>query len=98
MTTLMGVAWYDPGEWDALRAVAPDAEELEPTHAEWLAFAEARLAELLATGQDVRRVPVKLDALLAWCTAHRRRPDARARAEYVSVELRRLHEHGTLGA
>lgn len=98
MSTLVGVAWYDPAEWDALRALAPDAEKLEPTHAEWLAFAEERLAELRAAGHDVRRVPVKLDALQAWCTAHRRRPDASARAEYVSAELQRLHEHGILGA
>jgi hypothetical protein len=98
MSTLIGVAWYDPAEWDALRAVAPDAQKLEPTHAEWLAFADARLAELRAAGQDVRRVPVKVDALQAWCTAHRRRPDASARAEYVSAELARLHELGLLGA
>jgi hypothetical protein len=45
MSTLVGVAWYDPTAWDGLRALAPDAEKLEPPHAEWLTFAEERLAE-----------------------------------------------------
>ena len=40
VSTIVGVAWYEPDEWDQLRAVAPDAEKLEATHAEWLAFAE----------------------------------------------------------
>ena len=98
MSTPVGVAWHHPAEWERLRAVAPDAEKLEPTHAEWLAFAEERLASLRAAGHDVRRVPVKLAALQASCTAHRRRPDARARAEYVSAQLQRLHEDGILDA
>lgn len=98
MSTLVGVAWYDPAEWERLRAVAPDAEKLEPTHAEWLALAEERLASLRAAGHDVRRVPVRLAALQAWCAANGRRPDASARAAYVSAELQRQREDGILDA
>ena len=39
MATVAGVGWYKPGEWDRLRAIAPDADKLEGTHAQWLAFA-----------------------------------------------------------
>jgi hypothetical protein len=39
---------------------------------------------------------VKIAALQAWCDAIGRPPDANARAEYVSAELRRLHESGLI--
>ena len=96
MSTIVGVAWYEPGEWHQLRAIAPDATTLEATHAEWLAFAEKGVADLRAAGYDARRVPVKVAALQAWCEVLGRRPDASARAEYASAELQRLHESGLL--
>jgi hypothetical protein len=96
MDTIVGVAWYEPSEWAQLRALAPDADKLEATHAEWLAIAEKGLADLRAAGYDPRRVPVKLAALQAWCELLGRRPDAAARAEYASAELKRRHEAGLL--
>ena len=92
MSTIVGIAWYEPGEWNQLRALAPGAEKLEPTHAEWRAFADKGLADLRAAGYDPRRVPVKVAALQASCEALGRPPDASARAEYASAELQRLHE------
>ena len=94
MSTVVGVAWYEPGEWDQLRAIAPDRDTLEATHAEWLAIAEKGLADLRTAGHTPYRVPVKVAALRAWCEVLGRRPDASARAEYAAAELRRLHESG----
>jgi hypothetical protein len=96
VNTIVGVAWYEPSEWNQLRALAPDADKLEATHAEWLAFAEKGLADLRAAGYDPRRVAVRVAALQAWCDVLGRRPDASARAEYASAELQRLHEAGLL--
>jgi hypothetical protein len=96
MSAIVGVAWYESAEWSQLRALAPDPEKLEATHAEWLAFAEKGLADLRRAGHDVRRVPVKVAALQAWCELLGRRPDARARAEYASAELQKLHQAGLL--
>ena len=50
MATVVGAAWYDPTEWDQLRAVAPDSDKLEATHAEWLLLAENGLSDLRAAG------------------------------------------------
>jgi len=93
---MVGVAWYDPSEWNSLRRVAPDAHKLETTHAEWLIVAERGINDLASAGLQPRRIPVKLAELLAWCDVHRRVPDASARAEFVSQELRRLHQAGLL--
>jgi hypothetical protein len=96
VSTVVGVAWYEPSEWDQLRAMAPDRDKLEATYAEWLAFAERGLADLRARGLSPYRVPVKVAELRAWCNITGRRPDASARAEYASAELKRLHEAGLL--
>ena len=96
MRTIVGVAWYDASAWDRLRTIAPDAAKLETTHAEWLAFAAKSLDDLRAEGYRPYRIRVKLAALQAWCDETGRSPDASARAEYASAELRRLHEAGLL--
>jgi hypothetical protein len=72
--------------------MVPDAEKLEATHAEWLTLAEKALRDLRAAGFEPHGVPVKVAALKAWCDMHGWQPDARARAEYASAELQRLHE------
>jgi hypothetical protein len=96
VATVVGLAWYEPGEWDRLRAIAPDADKLERTHAEWLAFAEKAVRDLRIAGYAPLRVPVNVAGLQAWCDSLGRLPDAKARAEYASVELQRLHEAGLL--
>ena len=96
MSTVVGVAWYEPDEWAKLRAIAPDRDQLEATHAEWLAVAEKGLTDLRTAGYKPHRVPVQVAAFQAWCDVIGRRPDASARAEYASVELQRLHEAGLL--
>lgn len=96
MATVVGVAWYEPGEWAKLRSIAPDADKLEATYPEWLAVAERSLRELRSAGYRLYRVPVKVPAFQARCDALGRQPDASARAEYASAELQRLHEAGLL--
>ena len=95
MATVVGIAWYEGSEWARLRAIAPDADKLEATHAEWLAFAEQGLRELRTAGYVPRRIPVRVAALQAWCEIVGRQPDASARAEFASVELQRLQEAET---
>jgi hypothetical protein len=96
VTTVVGVAWYEPGVWAELRSIAPDADKLEATHSEWLAMAERTLGDLRKAGYLPYRIPINVAALQAWCDALGRQPDASARAEYASAELQRLHEAGLL--
>jgi len=98
MTTVIGIAWYEPDEWADLRSVAPDADKLEATHSEWLALAEQSVRELRRAGYRPYRIPVKVAALQAWCETLGRHPDASSRAEYASAELQRLRQAGLLDA
>jgi hypothetical protein len=45
-TSIVGVAWYRPEQWEVLRNASIDRDKLEDTHAEWLAEAERVVKEL----------------------------------------------------
>ena len=62
MTTVIGIAWYEPSDWTKLRAIVPDIETLESTHGEWLAVAEKSLRDLRLAGYKPQRVPVTVAA------------------------------------
>ena len=85
---VVGVAWYSAADWERLKEVVPDADHLEPTHQEWGSAATKALADLKDHGVDVRRVPVGVDELLAWCEAAGRKPDSGARAQFAAEKLR----------
>ena len=91
---MLGIAFYSREEWEALRAVAPDADVLEETYDEWLTVYRSSVASLRAAGIRPKRVAIQLGQLQEWCRLNGRRPDAEARAAYASDVLRRLSIEG----
>ena len=91
---IIGVAFYFPEEWEALRAIAPDSDVLENTYEEWLAVYKDAVASLRKNGMHLKRVDVRVRDLVQWCQRRERRPDAAARAEYAVDVLRRLSREG----
>jgi hypothetical protein len=81
----MGVAmtWYRREQWELLRAIAADADRLEQTYDEWLAFASGELRKLEARGLRVQKIDVEIGALTRWCENEGRPVDGEARAEYA---------------
>jgi hypothetical protein len=47
---VFGVGWYRPEQWALLLSLSADRDELEATHAEWLAAARSSLKTLRAKG------------------------------------------------
>ena len=87
----LGVAWYSRATWHDLKAVAPDAAELEPTYEAWVAVYEDGIEHLRAGGYAPQRVEIELPALLAWCAKEGCVPDSSSRAAFAS-ELLRLRD------
>ena len=92
MAVVIGVAWYSRDMWERLRNVAPDGDDLEQTHEDWLIVFDRALAQLRTAGVKPERIPIDVDAFLDWCGANREQPDSSARAGYASEVLRRRHE------
>jgi hypothetical protein len=80
---VVGVAWYRREQWPMLRAMSADADKLEESYDEWVAFASRQIHDLESRGIGVRKIDVEVGALTRWCEAEGRIMDAEARAEYA---------------
>src|SRR5271165_839915 len=86
--SILGVAWYSPTQWQQMREVAADAEQLETTYQEWLVAAERAFKEMTASGIAPIKVPIEAQDLINWCLKRNVPIDAKARAQYVVEVLR----------
>jgi len=84
-----GIAWYAPEQWKRLLDLAEDRETLEETHAQWRVDAEELLSHMQAQGALVRRVPVDVEAMQAWCREQGLPFTSAGRANYVSFLLQK---------
>lgn len=80
----LALAWYDREAWNRLREVADDAQALDDTYEDWESGALEAIRNFESLGQRPVKVPIDIDALLAWCREHGKRIDSAARAEYVT--------------
>jgi hypothetical protein len=87
---VVGIGWYDAAQFAKLKQVAVDADALDDTHEDWQRNAERAERELSRGGLVIRRVPVDVDTLVAWCREHDRPVDGAARAAYASELVSRL--------
>jgi hypothetical protein len=87
-----GCAWYRADQWERLREISVDRDNLVETYEEWVADAERALRDMRQVGMHAEKVDVDVEALLAWCRAHNREVDSEARAHYAAEMLRRRDE------
>ena len=83
-----GVCWYQPEQWDRLKEISEDREELEDTYNEWRRNASKAIAELGAQGQKIKKVKIDLEALLYWCNGQDRPVNGKSRSEYVAYLMK----------
>src|SRR5258708_22190970 len=88
---VVGFAWYRPAQWERVRDISSDVDDLEDTYEEWLRLAEQKLAELRAAGLRVEKVDVDSERLILWCNERGLEINAQARSSYAAETLRELH-------
>src|ERR1700683_4250935 len=89
----LGLAWYTREAWARLREIATDRDALDDRFEDWERGALAAIGELESAGRKVRKVPIDIEALLAWCRERGRALDSAARAEYVTDLLQGTKRH-----
>ena len=87
----VGMAWYRPDQWDALRVVSSDSEELEATFREWEEYASVQYEDLRKAGINIQKVDVNVPELVAWCKARGVPVDSDSRSEFAADKLR-MHD------
>jgi hypothetical protein len=55
-TMVVGFAWYRPEQWQRVREISADADDLHDSYIEWLVSAEEKLQELRSSGLRVKKV------------------------------------------
>lgn len=87
-----GVAWYEPGDYQRLRQISADAEDLCESWEEWRENIQEQINKLTAAGHEVETVPIDLEELQSWCASNLRPVDGEARAEFANRKLRELRD------
>ncbi len=85
--TQLGLAWYGREDWERLREIADDRDKLDDTYEDWERQALKMIQDLEVVGRRIQKVPINIEALIAWCRERKCRIDMAARSEYVSYLL-----------
>ena len=74
------MGWYTPATWRELRAI-PEAG-IEMSYSAFVRKCERRIADYIARGFRVEKVPVDIGRMKAWCGKHGYALDAKGRAAF----------------
>lgn len=80
----VGLPWYAPEHYEALRAGLADGVKLPPHYETWRIATEQMEREVQRSGVDVVRVPLDPETFAAWCSRAGTMRDGPARARYAA--------------
>ncbi|MEA3412470.1 MAG: hypothetical protein U9R74_13160 [Pseudomonadota bacterium] len=83
-TVNIGVCWYKEEQWERLKEIVSDPDNIEETYQQWRKDAEKTLTELKANRVDIKKVSVDTEEMLIWANEHGRPLDGEARSEYAA--------------
>src|SRR5437870_13809954 len=86
-----GVAWYRPEQWERLRDVSEDVDNLEETYDAWLKTAERMIRDGIPTDVRVVKIDIDVEEVLAWCNVKGLAMNAESRSRYVAEKVRQKH-------
>jgi hypothetical protein len=90
--TVIAIVWYRPEQWQRVRDIATDGEELESSFTEWLHVAEEKLKQLQSSGLRVEKVDVDSEKLILWCNERGLENNGKARSRYAAERLSELDQ------
>ena len=92
----IGFAWYRPAQWQRVRDISSDAEDLHDTYLEWLQLAEEKLNQFRSSGLHVEKVDIDSEQLIRWCNEHGLEITGESRSQYAAERMKELNEKGSL--
>jgi len=92
----IGFAWYRPQQWQRVRDISDDAEDLSDTYLEWLQLAEENFNQLRSSGLHVEKVDIDSEQLIIWCNEQGLPITRESRSQYAAEKLKELDESRSL--
>ncbi len=89
---VIAIVWYRPEQWQRVRDIATDADELEASYDEWLQVAEEKYKEIQSSGLRVEQVDVDSEKLIRWCNERGLENNGQARSLYAAERLSELDQ------
>jgi hypothetical protein len=86
------MAWYRPEQWQRLREVSEDVDDLEETYDAWLQTAERIVRDGISAGVVIERIDIDVEEVLAWCNFLGLAMNTASRSRFVSERVRQKHE------
>ena len=86
----IGFAWYRPEQWQRVRDISSDAEDLADTYLGWLQLAEEKLNQIRNSGIHVETVDIDSEQLIRWCNERGLEISGESRSQYAAEKLREL--------
>ncbi|GJE56951.1 hypothetical protein [Methylobacterium thuringiense] len=80
----VGLPWYNPEHYEALRRSLSDGEKLPARYETWRVSTEQVEREVQRSGVEVVRVPIEPEAFKAWCECTGSTYDGAARSRYAA--------------
>jgi len=80
------MVWYKEEDYDTLRAMFVDGEQLPPTYTEWLRRAEEKKTQGEAEGDRVVKVFIDPETFPQWCEIKQMPMDANSRSQ-LAIEI-----------
>jgi hypothetical protein len=94
---LMGIAWFKAEQWNQLRSISIDKENIDETYSQWLKTTRKSLSKRRLQGMHVHKVLIDVDELQAWCADEKCPIDADARIRFTQSKLQELHDECDCG-
>jgi hypothetical protein len=95
-TMVVGIAWYRPDQWQRVREISADGDDLHDNYLEWLQSAEERLQELRSSGLRVEKVDVHSETLILWCNERGLEINGESRSRYIAERLSKIEQNQSL--
>lgn len=86
----IGINWFDPPQWELLKASAEDSDKLDDTYEDWLANAGRTAKSLETEGFEVVMIQVDVAELNQWCAERGLSQNGKSRAEFATLKT----QHG----
>lgn len=89
-----GILWWKPEQWEKAKKISTDSHVFDNSYQEWKEAAEEALKKFRFLGLKVYKIEIDLDELIKWCKDQKVPLDADARAEFVSIKVKKRDESG----
>lgn len=88
----IAMCWYKEEQWERLKEIVADPDNIEDTYQQWRKDAEKALSELKTNGVNVKKVLVDTEEMLLWANDQGYKLNGEARSEYAAFLLKRREE------